>query len=315
MTTFAVTSTRSSPGATSLAVGLGFVWQKQGLEPLLVEADPAGGVLGLRFSLAAEPSLATLSADLRRGYESDRFVKNAVDLGGVRALLAPNDPLTASRVLERNADAFAEAFAAHRRPTVLDLGRLHPSSPALPLIRIADRVLLVARPVAEDVQSMLYGIRLLRSHDCQVSLVLVGDKPYHPAEVADLAGTHLAAVVPDDRVLASALSGGRYSARALRRSLLWRSITALADSLVRSYPHIETAQPPVPESHHRPEPLTPIGSVPSLSFEVAREQPSTIEPGLSSPVPPTPQPGPVKPPERPRPDTESEWLAPEDEAQ
>ncbi|MEM9133651.1 MAG: hypothetical protein AAGE88_14970 [Actinomycetota bacterium] len=232
MTVVALTSTRSSPGVTSLAVALGLVWQRQGREPLLVEADPAGGVLGLRFDLAAEPSLASLAADLRRGYESERFTKNGVDVLGVRSLLAPVDPLTASRVLHRNGEALSAAVRAAGRPTVIDLGRLDGYSPALALAAGADRVLVVGRPRVEDVQSLLFGCRLLRGHRIESSLVAVGARPYAPHEVAAHAGLPLAAVIPDDPELAAAFSGGRFSGRRLRRSLLWRSIQALADALL-----------------------------------------------------------------------------------
>ncbi len=239
MTVIALTSTRSSPGVSSLAVALALVWQRQGREPLLVEADPAGGVLGLRFDLAAEPSLATLAADLRRGYETDRFTKNSVDVLGVRSLLAPVDPLTASRVLQRNGETLAAAIRSHGRPTVVDLGRLDSHSPSLPLAAAADRVLVVARPRVEDVQSLLFGCRLLRGHRAATSLVTIGDRPYAPTEVARFAGLPLSAVIPDDRELAVAFSGGRFSGRRLRRSLLWRSVQALATALV-------TAEPPLP---------------------------------------------------------------------
>lgn len=267
MTIIALTSTRSSPGVTSLAVALALVWQRQGREPLLVEADPAGGVLGLRYDLAAEPSLATLSADLRRGYESERFTKNAVDVLGIRSLLAPVDPLTASRVLQRNGDAVAGAIRSYGRPTVIDLGRLDSHSPALALAASADRVLLVGRPRVEDIQSLLFGCRLLRGHRFEAALVAVGDRPYAPIEVARHAGLPLAAVIPDDRELAAAFSGGRFSGRRLRRSLLWRSTQALADALIAGAPPAAVgpvSAPPLPPPSTMPPPEpAPVVTSPS----------------------------------------------------
>ena len=92
MTVVAVTSSRTSPGATSLGIGLALAWQNQVERSLLIEADPAGGVLSLRFDLAAAPSLTTFASDVRNGYRDDLLWANTQDLRGVRCLPAPVDP-------------------------------------------------------------------------------------------------------------------------------------------------------------------------------------------------------------------------------
>ena len=266
MTVVALASTRSSPGVTSLTVGLAFVWQQLRAEPLLIEADPTGGVIGLRFNLSADPSLATLSSDLRRGYDPARVQNNTLDLHGVRCLLAPVDPLHTSRVLERSAGVLAAELPSFRRPTLIDIGRIWSGSPALPLAEIADNVLLVCRPRVDEVQSMLFGIRLLKSRHCRISLVLVGDRPHHPDEIADLAGVPLAAVIPDDRALAGALGGGIYSKRRFKRSLLWRSISSLGQVLLQAEQPVMAPQPPARLAV--PPPLAPAAPAPAQSAPV-----------------------------------------------
>ncbi|MGB5755896.1 MAG: hypothetical protein WBM50_03200, partial [Acidimicrobiales bacterium] len=101
MTVVAVSSSRSSPGATSLAVALGFAWRASGALPLIVEADEAGGVLGLRFGLPFERTWTTLSADLRRANRPGLVVENAVELNGLPCLLAPVDPVMSAAALRR----------------------------------------------------------------------------------------------------------------------------------------------------------------------------------------------------------------------
>jgi MinD-like ATPase involved in chromosome partitioning or flagellar assembly len=232
MTVIALTSTRSSPGVTSLAVALGLSWSRRAVDPLLIEADPAGGVLGLRFGLSSDVSLRTLRADMRRGYSAELVHRNSTDLRGVACLLAPTDPVLTTRSLECSAPSLADELVASARPTLIDIGRIFDRSPSLPFAQCASQVLVVTRPSVDDVQSLLYGIRLLHAQDCIVGLVVVGDLPHHPDEVAELAGVPIVGVVPDDRAVAGAFGGGRYSARKLRRTVLWRSVDSLGHRLL-----------------------------------------------------------------------------------
>lgn len=267
-----LTSARSSPGVTSLAVGMAYVWQELGYQPLLVEADPAGGVLGLRFDLPSEPSFTTLSADLRRGSDPQRIVDNTAEIRGVRTLLSSVDPAQASRVLARSAGIMAAELPSLRRPVVIDAGRLGADSPSLPLLQASHQVLVLCRPRVEEAQSMLFGLRVLRGLDCRCGLVVVGERPHDPHEIAALAGVPLVAVLPDDAVLATALTGGVYNEKRLKRSLLWRSITALSRSVLHSsgptQPHqidpVVAAQAPAAAARSLPAGATapaPVGNI------------------------------------------------------
>ena len=244
MTVVAICSTRSSPGVTSLSVALGAAFVHRGLRPLLIEADPAGGVIGLRFALSADPSLRTLWADMRRGFSADVVQQNTTDLRGIDCLLAPTDPLLAVRALDHVVPVLAEEAAGLHRPVIIDLGRISDGNQSLPLLACATTTLLVTRPRAEDAQSLLYGSRLLEANGQRPSVVSIGDAPHHPAEITSLAGLPLAAVLPDDRIMASAFSGGRFKARKLRRSALWRCVSALGDQLTAGA--MQSAPTPVP---------------------------------------------------------------------
>jgi hypothetical protein len=231
MSAVAVTSARSSPGATSLAVGLGLAWSALRADPLLIEADPAGGVLALRFGLPDGRSLVTLSSELRHGFDPGALERNCADLRGLRTLLAPSDPVLANRALVRSAGTIAGGLRGDHRPLVVDLGRYHSDSPALVLAGDVDLVLVAARPRTDELQAALFAIRSLQSQQCTIGVVLIGG-PGDQGAIERALGAPVAAVLPDAPRVARALSGGRYRAGALGRSLLWRTIAGLADDLL-----------------------------------------------------------------------------------
>lgn len=269
MTVIGVTSARSSPGATSLAVGLAMAWRTETRPSLLIEADPAGGVIGLRFNLRSTPSLSTLIADMRHAFDPSLIVDNAVDLQGVKCLLAPVDPVVAERAVEHAAELLAPQLKVVQLPTVIDLGRCGRHSLSLPLAVEADLVLVVVRPRVDEVQSTLFTVRTLKAAGCSVGLVSIGKQPHPPEEVARLAGVPLIAVLPEDAKFASPLAGGHHRRRRFRRSLLWRSIDSLATALLDVSPRVEQSQnknhPPAPMAVPRQQPVPPGTGVPAGS--------------------------------------------------
>lgn len=237
MTLVAVTSAGASPGATSLATALAMAWsQREDRSAIMVEADPSGGVIGPRFGTTADPSLMTYSADARRGFNVDFVVRNTQRIAdALDVLLAPTDPVIARRVLSDTAASLAQGLATSEFRCVIDLGRLDNVNPSTPFATVADEVLLVTRPRFDEVQSLLYRIRQLRQAGATPSLVVVGEEPHHPAEVADAAAVPLAAVVPDDAAIASAFAGGVFTQSALDRSVLWRAVLGLAEDLLNRH--------------------------------------------------------------------------------
>lgn len=176
MAIVALTSSRGSPGVTSLAVGLALALRRKGANPLLIEADPAGGVLGLRFDLPRESSLATLAGGAGRGSaESQLLSSHTVDLGGIETLTAPFDGLITNWALNRSVAYLCEVLPELQRPVILDLGRLDAGSPALAFGAVADAIVTVSRPTAEDAQAMMFGVRTLRNHFDRIGFVSVGE--------------------------------------------------------------------------------------------------------------------------------------------
>ena len=60
-----------SPGATTLALGLGSVWERPGRSAVVVEADPDGGVVAARLGLGHHPCLTELAVRARSGARTE----------------------------------------------------------------------------------------------------------------------------------------------------------------------------------------------------------------------------------------------------
>ncbi len=232
MSVIAVTSSRTSPGATTVATGLALVWSRRFERSLLVEADPSGGVLGLRFGLAPSPSLATFGSDVRNGWTPDALWSNTQELRGTACLTSPVDGRLASAWIERSVPALAEQLPGVGVPVAIDVGQLDDASASLALCAAADTTLVVTRTEIAEVQSVLFQVRRLQALGANVELVTIGSAPNDPAEIAQLAGVRLAAVLPDDATTAAGLKGDDFNPGRFRRSLLWRTLDALASDLV-----------------------------------------------------------------------------------
>jgi hypothetical protein len=87
-------------------------------------------------------------------------------------------------------------------------------------------------------------------------LLLVGDKPYGPAEVTAALKTNVAGVVAWDPRTAAVLTGSHGTVRDLRRSPLIRSVATLAGRLAPTpspEPDPETTTQPVPLIQDQPQ--------------------------------------------------------------
>jgi hypothetical protein len=126
---------------------------------------------------------------------------------------------------------------------VVDCGRLHPSSPALPWARAAERTLLVVRPRLDEVVALRPMAERLSAAGVDVGLVCVGDRPFDPVEVAEQAGLPLLGVVPDDRAAAAAVTRRGLGDRRLRRTGLVRAVERLATTLASDVPDVLVEEP------------------------------------------------------------------------
>ena len=227
-----VTSSRSSPGATSLSVGISWAFARRSLGPLLVEADPFGGVLSQRFKLPPQPSLTSLVREARTGLSAENILANCQNLAGVSCLVGSVDPVTANPVSNQLAQILSSGGYRPTQPVVVDMGRWSDGRSWLSLSKAVDHVLLVTTSKVEDVQSARYALRSLQDAGCSVGLVVIGNSPNPPEKVAEALEVWLAGGVAYNLDAANALTGGSFSESDYQRSLLGRSIDGLAASIL-----------------------------------------------------------------------------------
>jgi hypothetical protein len=239
----AVAGGKGSPGATAVAALVAATWPRgdsadaslDGGPPVLLEADPDGGVLAARWHHALgvthDPGLLTLAA-ARDGSALERLRRHSQRVGDTLDLVAgPPGAAQAEACLRELGDSAAEALRDAPVVCVVDCGRLHPSSPALPFARAADHLVLVARPCLDEVVSLGFAAERLRAAGLSPTLVCVGTSPFDPAEVAGHVVVPLRAVVTDDPAAYAALFAHGPGSRRVARGRLRRSVAALVGTL------------------------------------------------------------------------------------
>lgn len=269
MSLVAVGSAHGSPGVTTTVLGLAAAWPAAtGRDVLVVEADPDGGVLAARFNeLSADKTLADVAVDIRRTFSVERVMESTRKLwGGVPVVVAPPSAERSHSALVACVERLAIGLSESEEVDALvDVGRLTARSPCLPLVRDAGIAVLVTRPTFEDVAIVAPRVAELSAQGCEIGLVVVGEGPYPPAEVAATVGAALVGTVPADPRAAGLLAGGPGSDRRLRRSLLWRSLNELAVRLSSAVNPVVGTVIGVPAAADRDEPTPRVTSAPSVT--------------------------------------------------
>lgn len=217
----ALVSAKGSPGVTCAALALTLTSSAQ---CLLAECDPAGGDLlagYLQGTLSAQRGLAPLAVAELRGQSAAEFDAQLVDLDAPhrRRLLLPgvSDPAqaaTVASVWQPIADRLRQWGSGAGRRVIIDCGRLVDTHFGWPLLRQADRVLLVLRGTLPSVSSGVPALRLLREElgeqAHRLGLLVVATGPYPATEVARRLDAPLVGTLPVDPRTAGRLSHGGY---------------------------------------------------------------------------------------------------------
>ena len=263
-----VCADKGSPGVTTLATVLGLVWPGP---RVVVEADTAGSELSFRLRpalnggvlggrLAPDPSIAMLATAARLGltnigpmpYVQDTTLGVPVVTGVLSA--------ERFRALRSHWPQLAKELAAWSGTAIVDLGRLTPDSPVLPVARASTAVLLLTPATLE-------GLYHMRDRVAELSGTL-GD----PARPRSSLGVVVTGDVGDRRssieqvrqVLASigspapvigfvaydpAGAKGLWAGELTRRfagSELVRSVRATAEAVLAGWPELLPVPPPEP---------------------------------------------------------------------
>ncbi len=230
-------SAHGSPGVTTTALALAATWPED-RRCLLIEADPFGGVVGARYGLGDTPGLSSLAAGARQGLDEETVWQHVQQLpGGVGVLVGPASAEEAHAVLRDVAGVLADWCKTQTNvDVVVDCGRIAPSFPTLEILAKADAAMVLTRPSLDQLRPAAHRLTALQASGAEVSLLLVGDSPYGPDEVAETLNLDVAGVIAWDRRSAAVLTGANGAVRDLRRSPLVRSVATLADRLASSFP-------------------------------------------------------------------------------
>ena len=263
MTLTCFASAKGAPGVTLTALGFAAARAAAGTPTLLLEADPSGGSLAIRYQLGRQPGLITLAAASRHGLNRNEIRAHAQELpGGLAAIVAPERHDRTAAILRADGGRLGRFLAdLPDLHIVADCGRLDSETLATGLPSQADLLYLLARPVAEDVQPAAALAATARDQGVPVGWVLIGDRPHDPAEVAEVTGIPVAAVLPDDHRAATAMAEGRAEGRG-RRSRLARAISAFAAETAPLGSGEEAEQSPatVEPTAHEPKPLAELAT-------------------------------------------------------
>lgn len=251
----AVGSGKGSPGASTLALLLGVCWPG---DRVVAELDPQGADLPYRVTggdgqpLAASPTVTTLVVDSRPGAERRPLLIYTQSAAcGVSMLVGETSPARFGRIVG-HLPAVGTVFAGSVETVIADLGRLHASSPVLPVARASVATILAThadtaslghlREQVEDLGGELGGPHRLRS---PLAVVVRADRrDAHAAEtrVGKLltsvgSPAVVLGVLPDDDAGVDALHSGAVSGRA-GRSRLFAAGHEIASRLRASWPEL-----------------------------------------------------------------------------
>jgi hypothetical protein len=265
-------SRKASPGVTTLTSMLAAYWSELDVLRLIVEADPSGGTIAARWcaahDLSWDPGLVAMSAHRGRLGAAALQTTSQPLATGLRVAAAPPSPQQVTAALVSMGEKAAASLAgAPEVRAFVDCGRLTAGSAAMPIARRAALTVLLCRPTLEEIHTLMPGVTELRDAGCTLGLLVVGDGPYHPTEIADKAGIELLGHLPNDpRAAADWDNDGLNAGRHVRRSLLARTVSDLGVLIAARCAHVmvpdalltETAQVttiPAPPSPPTSEPV------------------------------------------------------------
>lgn len=257
-------SVKGSPGVTTATLAMAARWPNGA--PLVVEADPAGGDLAARHRLPATPGLVSLAAAARRQSSTELLAEHSQRLPGdlrvVPGPVAAEQARAALGVLStRGAEVLQDAASPSDAVVLADVGRLDPSSPALPLVREAEALLVTARPHADELSHVATLLKAIPTWTRTPCLVLIGEG-HSRVEVERELGVPVMGTLPHDAAGAAVLCG-QERGRPPEKSALGRGGKRIARTLVA---HVQSSSPS-DDSQPAVELTAPV---PSTGSEVAR---------------------------------------------
>ncbi len=224
-------SAKGSPGTTTASVALAASCGPN--QPaLFIEIDPSGGDTEALTGITGEPGLLRVANDLRRHVDPQVLPAYAASAPpGVDSILSPTSGAASASLLGSMAERIGPAFSKLPMTVVADGGRWSPRQASAHRIAGSDVVLLVCRPTVSSIEHARHLVDAVRQVNRAVSVLLVGDRPYGPVEVATALETSVVGALAWDPGAVASLWADGVSKR-WARSWLARTATACLDVLV-----------------------------------------------------------------------------------
>ncbi|MCE7009943.1 chromosome partitioning protein [Kibdelosporangium philippinense] len=253
---------------TTFAVALAARWPAPA-RPIVVEADPSGGDIAMRFSLQSSPGLVSLAAAARREADSGLLWRHAQALpGGLPVVAAPPDADRARGALlalapssHSHTGVLRNAANAPDTVVVADCGRIDHATAAMGIVRESDVLVLLTRAHADDLAHVARRLPVVGRWTPRPVLLLVGEG-YSPTEVGRELGVLPLGRVPHDEHGAAVLRGGRARLRWTRsgpsHSALGKCAHRIATFLAPTSPSLPPRIPVLPPQMPPPVAMRPV---------------------------------------------------------
>ena len=203
MTAVALISAKHAPGVTTATVAFALA---AGDGALAVEADVSGGDIAARARLTTEPGLVTMAAASRHAGSRVKL-QTQVLASGAEVVVAPTDPQQSSTALAAIGDRLPDAVREHGGG-FLDCGRWSPVTSIRSLLAGCDAIVVVTGPSVAGIEHVRCRTGALAELGPTLAVLLVGDRPYGPAEVEEaLALPVIGALAVDHRGTLSIYGG------------------------------------------------------------------------------------------------------------
>lgn len=228
----ALASIKGSPGVTTTALALAAASVDRS-DVIVAELDPSGGDLAARFGCPFEPGLISLAAASRRPIEDARLTDHCQQiLGSLRVIVGqPSGDRSETMLRLVSERGLWRQLADVETLLLADCGRFDSHSPALPIVQASTALVVVCRPVLNELQHVHSRLPGLRRVAERVAVALVGHGPYGAAEVGESLDVDVLGTLAIDRDAARVLNGEPGGRRALARLPLLRSASAVMRAL------------------------------------------------------------------------------------
>jgi len=248
----ALCTDKGSPGVTTTSLVLASAWRGPAL---VVEADTAGGDLGIRLrapggsALPETPTVLTVTTAARANHGDDVVSRHAHQL--TKDVAVVPGPIAAEQLTGMgDLQPLADVLASSAVPVFVDLGRLQGGSRLMPVAARADLVILVGRPDPASVIRLRDRLVRLapelaahRGGPPRLFTLLIAPGRHGPGHVADLRRivdetsakpfiTGLGFLTHDPAAV-KRLEVGEDPTGRLARGALMRSARIVADSLTQ----------------------------------------------------------------------------------